>query len=253
MDGHAFLDEVRRIFDGEDVAVTPRTLLTDARWIPPPAPPPLASLDGARSFLRWLYAGTEGLIETRELPGAVCRFWPRTDLRELGRYLDIERTRTGSLLRRGHAPERPQRRARQLPTPALPLRGSSTSRRWRRTRPGADWPRGPRRRVRPDRIGRRLYHAYWKLATPIDLRTDAPARSACFAGWPSRWAVTWPPRSRPAFSGSHEPATTNTRPCAPSFWSRCMSEPWDLDQWERHLGSDPATLAAPSAPSRRGA
>jgi hypothetical protein len=90
--GHPAVAEVARVFDGQDVAVVPRTLLTDARWLPTPPRPDRASLDGTRYFLQWLFRGTEGALETRAIrtkgrtdgKKVECRFWRLGHLQNWG-------------------------------------------------------------------------------------------------------------------------------------------------------------------------
>ena len=171
MDDHVFVAEVHRVFNGEDVGVTPRTLLSDVRWLPVPPRPDLGSLAGARYFLRWLFAGCNGLIETRCLPSKECRFWGLDQMRDLGRYLDTARTSEDVYF--GVATRRDETSGKLSNCLHLPALFADVD--FKRTPEDeardrlAQCPQPPSAIVRS---GGGL-HLYWKLAAPLDLQTDA--------------------------------------------------------------------------------
>jgi hypothetical protein len=171
MDDHVFVAEVHRVFNGENVGVTPRTLLSDVRWLPVPPRPDLGALDGTRYFLRWLFAGCDGLIETRCLPSKERRFWGLDQMRDLGRYIDIARTSENvyfGIATRRDATSGALDNCLHLPSLFVDMDFKIIPEDEARTRLTL-YPRPPAAIVGS---GGGL-HCYWKLSAPLDLHTDA--------------------------------------------------------------------------------
>lgn len=177
--GHPAVAEVARVFDGQDVAVVPRTLLTDARWLPTPPRPDRASLDGTRYFLQWLFRGTEGALETRAIrtkgrtdgKKVECRFWRLGHLQELGRYCDVTRTHRDlyfGVATRQDATSGELTNCVHLPALFVDIDFKAIDEAEARERL-ARYPRPPSATIAS---GGGL-HVYWRFPTPIDLRTDA--------------------------------------------------------------------------------